>query len=222
MVNSTLAPATTCHAFNFTVPRYDNLASASNASLTTPAAHVTYGTPHSYASPITTTDDQTDQSRTRENVRTLTSAAVINFYGVTLTVWTHADSTRTAMLKAVKARSKQTRSGFGSLRSDPVVLPRSATTADNGTRRRDPLPWTMGGTASETDFTGTETETGLSESDPETTNRRGPRGIYGKMPSAVDSILEETAAVLDDAGDVYWMPYAITLGKYAECHLWPH
>lgn len=66
---------------------------------------------------------------------------------------------------------------------------------------------------SEADTTiGSETETGMSDSDMEgPTDRR--RGWEDRL-SVVESVPEDVKAVFDEQIDVFWMPYAITLGKF--------
>ena len=153
---------------------------------------------------------------TAANMRNMSSANELSFYGVTLTVWTHADRKRAVALKALKEHREKFKTGvMDSLRSNPALIMNKAATERLGTgRRRSILPWKLSRKASEGDMTASETEGGMSDSDLEgPLGRRALRGIFGgSKASIVESLPEDAAAVFDDGGDVYWMPYAITLG----------
>ncbi len=123
----------------------------------------------------------------------------ITFHGVTLTVWTHAESTRAATLKAVKARMNDSKTGFDSLRSNPVIPPRS-------TSQRSAMPWAMHSAASETDLASEI----LSESEADgPLERRMMAGIV-----AGDFQTDDMTGILNDGGEIFWMPYAVTLGTF--------
>lgn len=65
----------------------------------------------------------------------------------------------------------------------------------------------------EADITiGSETETGMSDSDME--GPMGRRTGWTDRLSVVESVPEDVKAVFDEQIDVFWMPYAITLGKF--------
>lgn len=135
-------------------------------------------------------------------------------------MWTHADKNRAVQLKAMKSRSDRIELGAqNSLNAMNPVSPsyhragqrKASTTPDKkGTRR------SLGHVLrnqSEADTTiGSETETGMSDSDMEgPTDRR--RGWEDRL-SVVESVPEDVKAVFDEQIDVFWMPYAITLGKF--------
>lgn len=191
MVNSSLTPATTCHAFTFTVPRHDSLASHTrpflDASVPTPCT--TYNEGDAQHSMIS-------QSGDGGHVRSMSSATDITYHGVTLTVWTHAEGARTVTLKAVKSRMQESKTGFDSLRSNPVIAPRR-------TGQRSALPWSVSGAANDGDV---GSEIGSVSEYISGSGRQGVRGFLRDKPS------EEAMGMFQDSGDIFWMPYAITLG----------
>ncbi|WWC59598.1 uncharacterized protein I303_102156 [Kwoniella dejecticola CBS 10117] len=222
VVNSTLSPPTTCHAFTFTIPRHDTLAAIARTRLDSAVS----GTLNTY-SMLSAIDEQGNldpslhlQARGNPNVRNTASATELTFYGVTLTVWTHADRDRAVQLKTIKMRAERAKLGQGSLNSiNPLAQQkRNGSTAPSETgkkgTKRESLHYMMGKNQSEGDITGTsETETGMSDSDLE--GPLGRRGIRATMQSdrlsTVDSVPEDAAAAYDEASDIFWMPYAITM-----------
>ncbi|WVW78297.1 hypothetical protein I302_100251 [Kwoniella bestiolae CBS 10118] len=224
VVNSTLSPPTTCHAFTFTIPRHDTLAAIARTRLDSAVS----GAPNTF-SMLSTVDEQGNldpalhlQARGNPNVRNSASATELTFHGVTLTVWTHADRDRAVQLKSIKMRAERAKLGQGSLNSiNPLAqAQRKGSTApsENGKKggtKRGSLQYMMGRNQSEGDIAGTsETETGMSDSDLE--GPLGRRGIIRNTMnsdrlSTVDSVPEDAAAAYDEASDIFWMPYAITL-----------
>ncbi|WWD07517.1 hypothetical protein V865_005618 [Kwoniella europaea PYCC6329] len=225
VVNSTLSPPTTCHAFTFTIPRHDTLAAIARTRLDSAVS----GAPNTL-SMLSAIDEQGNldpslhpQARGNPNVRNSNSASAteLTFHGVTLTVWTHADRDRAVQLKTIKMRADRAKLGQGSLNSiNPLAQQqRKGSTAPGegkkGGTKRGSLQYMMGRNQSEGDITGTsETETGMSDSDLE-----GPLGrramirntMNSDRLSTVDSVPEDVAAAYDEASDIFWMPYAITL-----------
>lgn len=119
----------------------------------------------------------------------------ITYYGVTMTVWTHADKDRTATLKECKDKAKKARSGLlsttGSMSS---LAPPSASTRRRATPAND-----------------SETEGAMSDSDLESALGRS-RGIsMATRTSAIESLPEDAAGAFEDGDDLFWMPYALTL-----------
>ncbi|WWC68082.1 uncharacterized protein I206_102001 [Kwoniella pini CBS 10737] len=222
VINSTLSPPTTCHAFKFTIPRHDTLAAIARTRLDSAVS----GNINTY-SMLSAIDEQGNldpslhlQARGNPNVRNTASATELTFYGVTLTVWTHADRDRAVQLKSIKMRAERAKLGQGSLNSiNPLVQQRrngSTAPSESGKKgtKRGSLHYMMGKNQSEGDVTGTsETETGMSDSDLEgPLGRRGIRNtIQGDRLSTVDSVPEDAAAAYDEASDIFWMPYAITM-----------
>ncbi|WVN89327.1 uncharacterized protein L203_104549 [Cryptococcus depauperatus CBS 7841] len=146
------------------------------------------------------------------------SATELVFHGVTLTVWTHADKERALQLKAIKSRSDRLKLGTqNSLNSMNPVSPnyqppghRKASTTSEKKRPRRSLGRVLRN-QSEADITlGSETETGVSDSDREGALGRRGTGWVEKM-SIVESVPEDVKAVFDEQVDVFWMPYAITM-----------
>lgn len=212
IVNSVLAPPATFHAFTFTIPRHDTLAAA--------AARARERLESTVSGPVDFNRFADASSSTATVNKAVASAPELSFYGVTLTVWTHADKNRAVQLKAMKSRSDRIELGAqNSLNAMNPVSPsyhragqrKASTTPDKkGTRR------SLGHVLrnqSEADTTiGSETETGMSDSDMEgPTDRR--RGWVDRL-SVVESVPEDVKAVFDEQIDVFWMPYAITLGKF--------
>nr|XP_019008347.1 uncharacterized protein I206_06906 [Kwoniella pini CBS 10737]OCF47128.1 hypothetical protein I206_06906 [Kwoniella pini CBS 10737] len=209
VINSTLSPPTTCHAFKFTIPRHDTLAAIARTRLDSAVS----GNINTY-SMLSAIDEQGNldpslhlQARGNPNVRNTASATELTFYGVTLTVWTHADRDRAVQLKSIKMRAERAKLGQGSLNSiNPLVQQRrngSTAPSESGKKgtKRGSLHYMMGKNQSEGDVTGTsETETGMSDSD-----------LEGDRLSTVDSVPEDAAAAYDEASDIFWMPYAITM-----------
>ncbi|WWD00736.1 hypothetical protein V866_007671 [Kwoniella sp. B9012] len=225
VVNSTLSPPTTCHAFTFTIPRHDTLAAIARTRLDSAVS----GAPNTL-SMLSAIDEYGNfdpslhlQARGNPNVRNSNSASAteLTFHGVTLTVWTHADRDRAVQLKTIKMRADRAKLGQGSLNSiNPLAQQQrkgSTAASENkkGGTKRGSLQYMMGRNQSEGDITGTsETETGMSDSDLE-----GPLGrramirntMNSDRLSTVDSVPEDVAAAYDEASDIFWMSYAITL-----------
>ena len=142
--------------------------------------------------------------------RNLSAATDLTFYGMTLTVWTHADRDKGKILRWLRARKDGRANGrLDSLRSNTTVKPRAQTEKVDGGRKISSMPWGLSRKGSQTDMSASETETGMSDSDFE-----GPsRGRYGR---AYDSSTNEHLVddgVLEDGSDVFWMPFAITMGE---------
>jgi hypothetical protein len=151
-------------------------------------------------------------------MRNMARSTELTFHGVTLTVWTHADKERGACLKRLKERRERIKNGLPdhSLRSHTPAA-RAATVQANGSKRRTSLPWGMSKKGSTGETSGSETETGMSESDFEMPLGRRQVQVkqsgYDSRGSVIESIQDDTARVFDDGGDVFWMPYAITLSR---------
>ncbi|WWC86768.1 uncharacterized protein L201_001647 [Kwoniella dendrophila CBS 6074] len=226
VVNSTLSPPTTCHAFTFTIPRHDTLAAIARTRLNSAMS----GNPNTYS--VLSNVDETGnldpslhlQSRSRaggpniRNSSSSTSPTELTYYGVTLTVWTHADRERALQLKTIKMRNDRIKLGQGSLNSISPNKKGSSTPSENigggkkGTKRGS-LHYMISKNQSEGDITASsETETGMSDSDLEgPLGRRGFIGGNKTRLSTVDSVPEDVAAAYDEASDIFWMPYAITM-----------
>ncbi|WRT64656.1 uncharacterized protein IL334_001590 [Kwoniella shivajii] len=217
VVNSTLSPPTTCHAFTFNVPRHDTLAAIARTRLDSAVS----GAPNTF-SMVSAVDEQglLDpalhlQAQGNPNIRNTASATELTYYGVTLTVWTHADRDRAVQLKTIKMRAERARLGQGSLSSISPLAGKKGSTAPSEKRgtKRGSLHYMMGKNQSEGDITASETETGMSDSDLE--GPLGRRGIKSALVadrlSTVDSVPEDAAAAYDEASDIFWMPYAITM-----------
>lgn len=211
IVNSVLAPPTTCHAFTFTIPRHDTLAAAARGSL-----EPTVSGP---ADPSRLADAST-ASVNKTVASASASASELPFHGVTLTVWTNADKNRALQLNAMKSGSDRIK--FGTQHSMSSIDPVSSSHHPKGQRKASTTPdkkrtrGFMGHVLrnqNEADITiGSEAETGMSDSDME--GPMGRRTGWTDRLSVVESVPEDVKAVSDEQIDVFWMPYAITLGKF--------
>lgn len=219
MINSTLCPPTTCHAFTFTLPKHDTLATVARTKMDNVLANnpkaVNY---NAMLAPEDTTMSYTvgDTSEVMGGMRNMSRTTELTFYGVTLTVWAHADRERGSSLKRLKERRERIKNGLpdSSLRS---ITPygRAATEKQNGGKKRTSIPWGLSKKGSVGEMSASETETGMSDSDFEgPLSRRTIRaGMFDSRGSVIDSIADDTARVFEDGGDVFWMPYAITLSE---------
>jgi len=185
VVNSTLAPATTCHTFTFSVSRQSTLnAMASQRKSGYDSSFNAYGPPG------------TVPPAGQEHLRGTTSSSDLVFYGVTLTVWSHADKDRSLKLRDFKRRQ----------RADSVL---SESAARERARRRNKTPWMPMSMSSKrgaaSDYTASET--GMSDSDLETTF----------TTTDVDYSVGDMSPAFGENCDVFWLPYALTLGEYLWC-----
>ncbi|ODN79529.1 hypothetical protein L202_03489 [Cryptococcus amylolentus CBS 6039] len=205
VVNSALAPPTTCHAFSFSIPRQDTLAAVARERLGSAVS----GMRNASAAELDRPAPETSKN--------MTSATELTYYGVTLTVYSHADKDRALQLKVIKTRSERLKLGTqSSLNSMNPVSPnyhppgtRKASTTSDRKRGRRHLGNVLRN-QSEGDVTlGSETETGVSDSDMEGPLSR--RRWAGDRLSVVESVPEDVRAVFDEQNDVFWMPYAITI-----------
>ena len=183
------------------MPRHDYLAFVPKARL-----H------YSVTDPSRVTDNNnatvTEQSLSSKNIRNLDGGPELSYYGVTLTVWTHADGVRASTLKSIKSGMQKSKTGPNSLSSDPVI---PSGGSDTGTKPRKPLPWGMSGTASETDVS----EIGTNGCDLDgPLSRKAMRHHLEDQSAVLENVQDEPAGVLQDGGDVFWLPYAVTMGAY--------
>ena len=211
MVNSTLAPPSTCHAFSFTLPRVDTLAAIARTRLDS-------ALPDRPLSELDTTFDTSMMSSTSmpaqaapsDLPRASHSATEIQYHGVTLTCWMHVDAVRLPRLKQLK-QGKKMASGLGSVAStggDSIEQKIS--------KRRTGMPSKKGGNASEAEGTGSETEAGATDSEMEgPLGRKALKNAMKFNQAAMEdlSLPMAEAPVFDEAGDVFWLPYSITLGE---------
>ena len=209
VVNSTLAPPSTCHAFHFTISRHDSLAAVARSRLDSSLAPI----PGQYntTSIISTSEDNGTtfaHAGKRDTLRMSSTATEIQFYGITLTVWTHADQLRASALKAVKARSEGGRVGLDSLVG--VALSTPATSPAKSTRTpKKKTSWNR------------------NKSDPESGSESDvPFSSFASLAalaSGHDQVLPEDAeAAYGEQSDIFWIPYAVTLGgsltlTYSHC-----
>lgn len=178
VINSTLAPPTTCHTFTFNV---------SKSSALLPSAQQ-----NSRASKTVAPQDE---------LRGAVHASDLVFYGVTLTVWSHVDKARTAKLKEFKQRTGQSR-----LRNDSAFSDSLAKDSQVGRRRK--TTWKKSKSNAPTDYT--TSDVGMSDSDIETT--------YTSLVDGDISNSDVMPAYGGDSSDVFWLPYALTLGKRGMWH----
>lgn len=226
MINSTLCPPTTSHAFSFTLPKHDTLATVARTRLdgTLNPSVTTFGHPVDYAAYLAP-DEISQMTSGPEHglmtgARNMSAATELTFYGITLTVWTHADKHRGRALKHLKAqRERVARGGLPeTLRMDS--LPRAATERVGQGKKRTSLPWGLSRKGSVDNASASETETGMSDSDLDGLGPPGARSLRNALSesrSVVESLPDESGPVIEDGGDVFWMPYAITLSEQIVC-----
>jgi hypothetical protein len=131
----------------------------------------------------------------QEHLRGTTSSSDLVFYGVTLTVWSHADKDRSNKLRDFKRRQ----------RVDSVLSETAA--RERANRRRNKTPWmpmNMTGRKSGAASDYTASETGMSDSDLETTF----------TTTDVDYSVGDMSPAYGENCDVFWLPYALTLGEF--------
>lgn len=188
VVNSALAPPTTCHTFAFSVSRQSTLtAIAAQAS-----RQNKFGLPHESYMAVTSEQPSAAPAPGQEHLRGTTHSSDLVFYGVTLTVWSHADKERAIRLKEFKQRTQRARNESAT----------SESIKKEALRRRGKTPWLPPKKGATSDYTASET--GFSDSDLETTFT----STYDADYSA-----DGLSAAYGEATDVFWLPYALTLGK---------
>ncbi|WVR04747.1 hypothetical protein IAU60_001758 [Kwoniella sp. DSM 27419] len=209
VINSTLAPPTTCHAFTFAIPCHDTLSAIARTRLNSQVSRSVDG-----GTPLVVGEQGAHgpaKASLSEVQQVAGSASQLTFHGVTLTVWTHADKERAVQLKTIKTRSeraKMSKTSQGSI--GYATQARSSQESGRKAKKRSTLGSLgrlMGaGMDSATDFAASETETGMSDSDLD-------GGGFGRSNrrSTVGSVPEDAVAAYEEASDVFWMPYAITL-----------
>ena len=149
----------------------------------------------------TTPKSMIAQSGTREHVRSLGSATDITYYGVTLTVWTHADRGRATTLKTLKSRNAGNRPGVESLKTTPVMPLREKA-------RSTSVPWTMPDAESEAGMASYIVDDSLLDVERE---RSMLRPMLPVRSSDVDLFVEDTRPVFQDDGDIFWLPVGLTI-----------
>lgn len=179
VVNSTLAPPTTCHTFTFNVSRQSTLVAMSSQRQ---SAVDTDFKPPGAVPPAG-----------QEQLRGTTSSSDLVFYGVTLTIWSHADKDRSTKLKDFKLRR---------IRADSALSETAA--KERAARRRGKTPWlpmAAKRTGGASDYTASET--GMSDSDLDTTF----------TATELDYSMGDVSPAYGGDCDVFWLPYALTIGE---------
>jgi hypothetical protein len=212
IINHSLQPPTTCHAFTFTIPKHDTLAAIARARLDSRNANTTtLLTQQSTLAP----DDAAQSSLTEADpglatARNLSASTDLTFYGITLTVWTHADKDKGKILRWLRARKEGGSNGhFDSLRSNSTLKARAQAERVDVGKKKSSIPWGLSRKGSHNDMSVSETETGMSDSDFEGPSR-GRAESQGNS-SVLNSVVNE--GVLEDGTDIFWMPFAITMGE---------
>lgn len=217
MINHALQPPTTCHAFTFTIPKHDTLAAVAR----TPFDNGNANTAALLNQQSTLSPEGAAQSMLTQpdlglaTARNLSATSELTFHGMTLTVWTHADKDKGKILRWLRARKQGRANGrLDSLRSNSTLKPRAqAEKADNG-KRRGPIPWALSRKGSHTDMSASETDMGMSDSDLEGPSRRRSDRPDDSRNSLIDSVVDD--GVLEDGTDIFWMPFAITMGELGD------
>ncbi|GMK57249.1 hypothetical protein CspeluHIS016_0400830 [Cutaneotrichosporon spelunceum] len=187
VVNSALAPPTACHTFSFSVSRQSTLAAiAAQASRGNK-----FGLPPDSYMAVSSEQPSAAPAPGQEHLRGTTHGSDLIFYGVTLTVWSHADKDRASRLKEFKQRTQR-------IRNESVT---SESIKKDALRRRSKSPWIPTRKGATSDYT-TTSETGFSDSDLDTTFT----STYDADYSA-----DGMSAAYGESTDVFWLPYALTL-----------
>lgn len=98
--------------------------------------------------------------------------------------------------------------GFEFLRSNPIISPNIPSV---GSKPRKSLPWGMSEITSETGVS----EAGNGDSDLDRRQgRKVSRATFLDQGLEDDSMVNGSDGMLEDDGDVFWMPYAITMGMF--------
>lgn len=190
VVNSTLAPPTTCHTFTFSVARQGTLSAI--AAQATRASKIGAQQFDNF-NPASASTPYNPVPVGQEHLRGTTSSSDLVFYGVTLTVWSHADKDRADKLNEFRQR-------VGVRHREDSGLSESAAIKER-TRRRNKLPWLKSDPSTPTDVT--PSETGVSDSDMETTF----------TSTDVNASMSNLAPAFGESTDVFWLPYGLTLGE---------
>jgi hypothetical protein len=203
-------PNTTAHYFSFKLPAHSATADAARARLNS--------VQHPENISIASLDATSSMNaKTRQN---LNKQSKITYYGATLTVWTCAEPDRARQLADIRAQLRKK----GEL--DPVLQAPITEPLEEGKKGKRSAPWMPYRNASTTDFEGSDTETvmsGLSGA----TKRKTPWQAFGADPlnlgdkSGGTRGYKGTGESSDigigplkaGSGDMFWMPYALTLGK---------
>ena len=215
IVNHSLQPPTTCHAFTFTIPKHDTLTAVAGARIDTQNANTTA----LLTQQIATSPEDAAQSTLTEadlglaTARNLSASTDLTFYGMALTVWIHADKDKGKILRWLRARKESRSDGrLDSLRSISTLKPRVHTDKAGSGKGRTSITWRLSRKGSHTDMSASETETGMSDSDFEG-HSRGRARPYESRNSGIDSVIDE--GVLEDGTDIFWMPFTITMGEFS-------
>lgn len=147
-------------------------------------------------------------------IRNMSSATELTFYGITLTVWTHADKNRARALKHLKTQKERMAQGAIPETLRLAHLPKAVTERMGSGKKRTSLPWGLSRNASVDNASASETETGMSDSDLDgPLGRRSMRNTFNDTTSVIESC-DDAGGIIDEGGDNFWMPYALTLSMY--------
>lgn len=219
VLNSTLCPPAHCHSFTFCIPKHDALTAAARTRL---QSSLSDGNKNSNYQNLLEPELDPLQSGSYvdtavDGKRNMSASTELVFHGVTLTIYTPAEKDRSYYLKKLKERRESAENGHigDSLRSRPGnpvppvrELDRAQTDRQpNKGKSRASMPWGMSPKANMGDYSASEAEGSMSEGDFEGVGAAGG-GFAG---SAGDE------ALVDDGGDVFWLPYAVTIGGWREC-----
>jgi len=236
VINAPTAPADTCHTFTFTLPRHDTLSAIARTRLgakippgTTPAQvafnsgymdsqlHLNARGFHGSARP----DDLLNSTASTRAIR---ESAEIQYYGVTVLTWYHADEKRHDALMRIRnetiADDQSTRGvSMRSYRTADQAYGLLADTYEKPKNRRLKMPWITRDEPAEPSYLDTPSDAnGLTDRELDSMSplvrlgikiRRGPP----KLKQYVQLQQEDYAPRVLDGGNVFWIPVAHTLGK---------
>jgi nicotinamide N-methyltransferase len=204
IVNSTLAPPTTTHLFSFTIPEDTSLMGTRSLGRTTRGPM--------QSSPLAENRTQAVSSAANDD-----NARETTWYGVCLTVWNHADPERARRLGLVK--KKLYTSAQDILAADESTLMAGtssislAAPAQRGSRASDGINMRRRVSGNKS---GSETEPTWTDSEYEGTKtpRQALRGSFLSQSLVFsDADGELTNAFQPEVEGMFWIPYALTLGR---------
>jgi nicotinamide N-methyltransferase len=236
VINAPTAPADTCHTFTFTLPRHDTLSAiartrlgqkipagataaqvAFNAGYMSSQLHLDTRGYHGSAKP----EDTMNSSATARAIR---ESSEIQYYGVTVLTWYHADEKRHEALKRIRneaiADDRSTRAAsMRSYRTADQAYGLMADTYEKPKHRRLKMPWITRDESTEPAHFDTPSDAdGLTDRELDSMSplirlgikiRKGPP----KLKQYVQLQQEDYAPKVLDGGNVFWIPVAHTLGK---------
>ncbi len=223
IVNASLAPPSMTHCFTFELAPVEGQARGRS---TDPFARA-----GNYSTMPGRGNGPTSRAFTQEAYGHGSGTKKVTWYGVCLTVWNHADEDRAKRLKAFKQKLKAKAVGgamsysmdglnllAGSTTTLEAIPPGSSNRLDAGNTgrpRRGNAAWrAMSGPS---DYISASEDGHASESDMDASGvKRRAKNNIGvsqlRASTVATDINEDAEAMFEEGEDLYWIPYALTLG----------